>query len=175
MAWCALAALVSYSCCCHGDITLSLSGWGGVGGFVLVRCCVCEKEEVCVWLCLCVFTSMQMCMHGSDRPVSLCLANPSYACCSNAGLSQPAAHSIWPWMNTFCLSLPVCLSVSLSLSPWPTALLLSLSLYKNSPWPQRICWLSCQPLYNCTHWTGFRPWIACWSCTQLHFLINSNH
>lgn len=54
----------------------------------------------------------------------LCLTNPSYTCCSYAGLSQPTAHWIVSWMNTFSPSLcfwhshflSVCLSFFLPLS-----------------------------------------------------------
>lgn len=66
-----------------------------------------------------------------------CLANLSYACCSNTGLCQPAAHWIWPWMNTFSLCLS-CRFHTLSFVP-------CLSLYKNSPWTECIHQLSCSP------------------------------
>lgn len=54
-------------------------------------------------VCVCPCRSAFMALAG----LCLCLANPSYACCSNTGLSQPAAHWKWPWMNTFSHFLPV--------------------------------------------------------------------
>ena len=107
MAWSAFAALGSYQCCCccccHGDITVfvwlqwrwRVSFWG--------RCSV--ASFVWKWVLVSLSVSLWQCMSCGLR---LCLSNPSYACCSNTGLSQPAAHWIWPWMNTFSLCLSVC-------------------------------------------------------------------
>ena len=123
MAWSAFAALGSYQCCCcccHGDITVfvwlqwrwRVSFWG--------RCSV--ASFVWKWVLVSLSVSLWQCMSCGLR---LCLSNPSYACCSNTGLSQPAAHWIWPWMNTFSLCLSVCFTHCLP-PPQLSALLLSL-------------------------------------------------
>lgn len=123
-------------------VILCLCGWGGgVFGFdVLGDWGDCERYKRCVLLYVCV---------PYPGPC-LCLGNPSYACCSNTGLSQPTAHWIWSWMNTFSI---LCLSVSLSH-------ILCFSVFASLPWPQTF--INHTNTHAHRHAPLFRPWIESW-------------
>lgn len=85
-------------------------------GSVEFQVAVVIMQESCVRACV------PVCVQCPG--LCLCLTNPSYTCCSYAGLSQPTAHWIVSWMNAFSHSLcfwhsrflSVCLSLFLPLS-----------------------------------------------------------
>lgn len=119
MAWCALAALVSYSCCCHGDITLSLSGWGGVGGFVLVRCsvavCVKKRRCVCGYVCVCLRQCRCACMALTGLCLSVWLTPPTHVAPMLAFLNPQPTRYGHEWTHFVSLSPSVSQFLSLCL------------------------------------------------------------